>query len=60
MQLIKVRKIKTFLYQFEDVQEKETFKELMLAAGLIVEHESDLTLELSQAIYEHDRSVDND
>jgi hypothetical protein len=53
MQLVRVRKIKSFLYEFDDQEDKEFHKKtLTQAAGLQIEKETDLTVEFIQVIYE--------
>lgn len=52
LQLTKVRKLKSFLYEYEDVDEKEKHKKNMILAKFQVEKEEKLSIEYSQVIIE--------
>ena len=52
MQLTKVRKLKSWLYEYESVQEKEDHKINMVLAKFEIEKEEELKVEYSQIIKE--------
>jgi len=52
LQLVKVRKLKSFLYEYEDTEEKEKHLNHMLLAKFKVEKSSELSIEFSQIIKE--------
>jgi hypothetical protein len=52
LQLVKVRKLKSWLYEYEDQAEKEEHKRNMILAKFQVEKEEDLSVEYSQIIIE--------
>lgn len=50
MKLAKVRKLKTWLYTYDSVEEKDFHKDTMLAAKFNIEKETVLSIEFSQII----------
>lgn len=52
MRLIKVKKLKTWLYKYNDTKEKEEHKKNMLIGGFKIEKETELEIEFSQIITE--------
>jgi hypothetical protein len=52
LQLVKVRKLKSWLYEYEDAAEKEEHMKNMILAKFQVEREEELLVEYSQVIKE--------
>jgi hypothetical protein len=52
LQLVKVRKLKSWQYEYEDQAEKEEHKNNMILAKFQVEKEEELSVEFSQIIKE--------
>jgi hypothetical protein len=52
LQLTKVRALKAWQYEYENVQEKEEHKRNMILAKFLIEKESELEVEFSQVIKE--------